>query len=120
MRVALAVALAVLVAAFLGGEPPPDFAIDWEDVEDAIQARWPSVISVEHDPVDNFVTILVHDGTTEEVAAESACATVMPALHRAGSRALFAIYTQGGHIVASWNRCLLEPLPEDGPASSAP
>ena len=113
MKVALAAALAMLLAAFVPGEPPSDFAIDWQAVRDEIQARWPSVISVEHDDAEHFVTILVYDGTTESVAGEAACATVVPALLRAGSRDLFAVYTQSGHIVASWNRCPLEPLPDE-------
>lgn len=105
MKVAILAALAVMLAAAVGGEPRPDLLIDWERVEDQIQARWPSVISVEHDPLDDFVTILVYDGTTPSVAADASCATVLPIMHEAGSRALFAIYDEAGAILSSWNRC---------------
>jgi hypothetical protein len=112
VKVALT-ALAVLVAMAVGGEPRPDRLIDWERVEDRIQARWPGVISVEHDPVDDFVVVLVPDGTSVTVAAEASCATIFPVMHEAGSRALFAVYTEGGAIISSWNRCPFS-RPTDG------
>ena len=105
--------LAVLVGALLEGEPPPSVGIDWDRVEERIQVRWPAVRSVTHDSADDFVTIVVTDGTTDSVAAEASCVTVQPTLDAAGSRALFAIYTESGDIVASWNRCLFRtPEPE--------
>jgi hypothetical protein len=106
--VAAAVA-AVALAIMIGGEPPPTFALDWDVVEDRIQARWPAVRSVSYDPDEDFVTVVVTDSTTVEEAAAASCATVFPVMHNAGSRALFAIYTEDGRIVASWNRCVALP-----------
>ncbi len=103
----------MLAALFVAGEPPPDFAIDWEVIEGRLAARWPVVRSVAHDPGDNFVTITVTDGIEETDAAREACATIAPVIHEAGSRALFAVYTEGGHIVASWTRCPLSTPPEE-------
>ena len=112
MRSALAAIVAVAAVGLLvGGEPSPAFAIDWEAVEDRIQVSWPAVRSLSYEPDEDFVTIVVTDSTTGAEAAAASCETILPVMHDAGSRALFAVYTEGGAIVASWNRCPLAPPP---------
>ena len=114
MKTVLAAAVALLaVAVLVGGEPPPAFAIDWEAVEARIQQRWPAVRALTYELDEDFVTIVVTDSTTPDQAAAASCATVVPVMHEAGSRALFAVYTEGGAIIASWNRCPLIPLEDD-------
>ena len=110
MKSVLAVAVTVVaVAILLAGEPAPDFAIDWHVVQSRIQLRWPAVRSLTYDPADDFVTIVVTDSTTSAQAGAASCVTVLPTMLYAGSRALFAVYTESGAIISSWNRCLAPP-----------
>jgi len=109
---ALAVVLAVVGVSLVGGEPTPDFATDWAEVEREIQAAWPGVVlDVSYEPGEDFVTIVIADGTDQATAVALSCDTVVPVMHDAGSRALFAIYAESGDIVSSWNRCPLTPPP---------
>ena len=110
MKRALAVVLALLVTSVVGGEPLPKIETDWADVERDIRAAWPDVVlDLTYEPDEDFVTILVVDGTDQATAVALSCETVVPVMHNAGSRALFAIYAQNGDIVSSWNRCPLMP-----------
>jgi hypothetical protein len=107
VRPALVAALSVFVAAAVGGEPAPGSLVSWPDVQARIHDRWPAVVALDHDPLDDFVSITVANGTSVADAAEAACVTVKPIMHEEGSRALFAIYAESGDIIASWNRCEL-------------
>ena len=81
-------------------------------VERDIQAAWPGIVlDVRYEPAEDFVTIVIADGTDQETAVALSCETVVPVMHSAGSRALFAIYAASGDIVSSWNRCSLTPPP---------
>jgi len=109
---ALAAMLAVAGVSLVGGEPAPDFATDWAEVERDIQAAWPGVVlDLRYEPAEDFVTVLVADGTDLATAVALSCETIVPLMHDAGSRALFAIYAESGDIVSSWNRCPLTPPP---------
>ena len=110
---AIAVVLAVLGLSQVGGEPPPGYAIDWADVEADIKAAHPGlVLDVAYEPVEDFVTVVVTDGIDQATAVALSCDTVLPVMHNAGSRALFAVYEESGDIITSWNRCPLAPPPD--------
>jgi hypothetical protein len=109
---ALAAVLGVVGVSLVGGEPAPDFVTDWAQVERDIQAAWPGVVlDLRYEPAEDFVTVLVVDGTDQATAESLSCETIVPVMHDAGSRALFAIYAESGDIVSSWNRCPLTPPP---------
>ena len=112
MKRALAVVLTVLGLSLVGGEPAPNFATDWDAIEREIKAAQPGVVlDVEYEAAEDFVTIVIAEGTDPATAVDLSCETVVPVMHNAGSRALFAIYDESGDIVSSWNRCLLAPPP---------
>lgn len=112
MKRALAVVLTVFGLSLVGGEPPPNFATDWAAVAREITAAHPGVVlDVKYEPADDFVTVVIAEGTDPAIAVALSCETVLPVMHNAGSRALFAIYDESGDIISSWNRCLLTPPP---------
>ena len=109
---ALAVVLTVLGLSLVGGEPPPSFAIDWADIETDIRAAHPGlVLDVAYEPAEDFVTVVVTDGIDQATAVALSCDTILPVMHNAGTRALFAVYEESGDIITSWNRCPLTPPP---------
>jgi hypothetical protein len=128
-KIAIAMAgLAVLVLTGCSGileatptpTPVPTPTVDWPAVERAIEREADGVVlGAEYDPSDDFLTVTVADATTAEVAELLSCETILPALDAVESFALFAVYSESGEILASWNRCL--PVPSPSPsASSAP
>ena len=115
-----------ILAVLLGGgcaaavpppSPTPTPNIDWDGVEAAIRAgAQGAVLDVAYDAADDFVLIEVSDATTPETAAALACETVLPALDAVESRALFALYSESGRILASWSRCPPTPTPSPSPS----
>lgn len=118
--------LVVLLAVLLAGgcatagptpSPTPTPNIDWDGVEAAIRAgAQGAVLNVAYDVADDFLVIEVSDATTADTAAALACETVLPALDAVESRALFALYSASGQILASWSRCLPTPTPSPSPS----
>jgi hypothetical protein len=100
--------LIALLLAFLSACGPG--GIDWEAVErDILRDADGAVLTVEYDPADDFVTVVVTPEIDAAAAAALLCETVLPILDEAGSIALFAAYTESGSVLASWNRCDLGP-----------
>ena len=92
--------------------PVPMPTVDWPAVERAIEREADGVVlGAEYDPSDDFLTVTVADATTPEVAELLSCETILPALDAVESFALFAVYSESGEILASWNRCLPSPSP---------
>jgi hypothetical protein len=99
--------------------PVPTPTVDWPAVERAIEREADGVvIGAEYDQADDFLTVTVTDATTPEVAELLSCETILPALDAVESFALFAVYSESGAILASWNRC--QPSPSPSPSSAPP
>jgi hypothetical protein len=98
----------------------PTPKVDWAEVERRILREADGVvIRVSYDEADDFLTVEVTDETSAATAAILSCNTVLPALNAEGALALWALYSESGHILASWNRCQATPAPISSAGPSA-